>query len=81
MWRYWLDSAFNDLGTFLAKGRRFQSQILNNFFFFFFRFFFNTQVLCGLWQEINTFNSKIVRCYLVLLIRFLMLNSQSNSYK
>ena len=38
---------FNDLETFLAKGRRFESQILNNIFFF--RFFLNTQfyAVCG----------------------------------
>ena len=52
----------NDLGTFLAKGRRFESQILNNIFFF---CFFLNIVLCSLWQEINTFNSKTFRCYLV----------------
>ena len=39
---------FNDLGTFLAKGRRFESQISNNIFFVF-RFFLNTQfyAVCG----------------------------------
>ena len=33
MWRYWLDGKLDDLGMFLAKGRRFESQILNNIFF------------------------------------------------
>ena len=66
----WIEN-FNDLGTFLVKGRRFESQILNTIYFLFFAFVLNTQVLCSLWQEINTFNSKIFRCYLVLLIRFL----------
>ena len=32
MWQYWLDRNFNDLGMFLAKGRRFEFQILNNIF-------------------------------------------------
>ena len=54
----------------LAKGRRFEPQILRNFFVFRCFFFLNT-VLCSLWREINTFNSKILRCYLVLLIPFL----------
>ena len=54
---------------FLAKDHGFESQILNNIFVF--RFFFSEYtVLYSLWQEINTFNSKIFRCYLVLLILF-----------
>ena len=56
----------NDLGMFLAKDRRFESRILNNIFFF----ALVKTVLCNLWQEINTFNSRIFMCYLVLLIRF-----------